>query len=194
MKREATWIKSPVDTGTAACTFETQFSLDRPVRKAILRASAMGVYVPALNGQWIGTGVLAPGWTCYKDRVQYQTYDVTDMLTAENTLSMGVGQGWAVGYIGHVDTNHFYADHTSVIAWLEITFTDGTWTCITTNEAWQVYTNEVTFSEIYHGETVDKTAPRTHLGHALTDTVSSKLTRQIGEPITEQERLAPVAL
>ena len=108
MKREATWIKSPVDTGVAACTFETQFSLDRPVRKATLHASAMGIYVPWLNGKRVGSGVLAPGWTCYKDRIQYQVYDVTDLMTGENTLALlydavcGEGTGHLDRHIGMV--------------------------------------------------------------------------------------------
>lgn len=193
MKKDAVWITSPVDTGVAACTFEKTFRLPKPVKKATLCASAMGLYTPYLNGNRVGKNVLAPGWTAYKDRVQYQSYDVTALLSSDNTLSVGVGQGWAVGYIGHVDTNHWYADHTSFIAWLDITYTDGTKQCVATDESWKVYTNEVTFTEIYHGETVDKAAPISLLGSAVADKVTSKLIRQVGEDITEQERLAPVS-
>ena len=194
MKKDAIWIKSPVDTGAAACTFEIKFALNKPVKKATLCATAMGVYAPFLNGKRIGKNVLAPGWTCYRERILYQTYDVTDALAAENTLALGVGQGWAVGYIGHVKTHNWFADHVSALAWLDITFADGTKQCIATNENWKVYTNEVTFSELYHGETVDKTAEIKCLGNALADKLTGKVIAQMGEDITEQERLAAVEL
>ena len=152
----------------------------------------MGVYKTMLNGVRIDKGVLAPGWTSYKDRIQYATIDVTDQLEKKNILSVGVGQGWAVGYIGHVDTNHWFADHTSLIAWLDVLYTDGTKSSIATDESWDVYNNEVTFTEIYHGETVDKTLPIKKLGKAVKSVVKTKLIPQVGEHITEQERLAPV--
>ena len=192
MKKNAQWISSPVDTGAAACTFEKQFVLNQPVKKATLCATAMGIYAACLNGKRVGKNVLAPGWTCYKERIQYQTYDVTGLLAANNTLSVGVGQGWAVGYIGHVNTNHWYADHTSLLCWLDIVYADGAKQCIATDSSWEVYTNEVTFSEIYHGETVDKTADKKLIGFAKPDKLATKVVRQVGEDITEQERLAPV--
>ena len=49
----------------------------RPVR-ARLYATARGVYEPRLNGARVGDAELAPGWTEYHQRLQYQTYDVTD--------------------------------------------------------------------------------------------------------------------
>lgn len=192
MKKNAQWISSPVDTGAAACTFEKQFVLNKPVKKATLCATAMGIYAASLNGRRVGKNVLAPGWTCYKERIQYQTYDVTGLLAANNTLSVGVGQGWAVGYIGHVNTNHWYADQTSLLCWLDIVYADGAKQCIATDSSWEVYTNEVTFSEIYHGETVDKTADKKWIGFAKPDKLATKVVRQVGEDITEQERLAPI--
>ena len=194
MKKDAIWIASPVDTGVAACTFEKKFNLTKSVKKATLCATAMGTYVPRFNGQRLGKGVLAPGWTCYKERVQYQTYDVTALLEKENTISIGAGQGWAVGDIGFQSNNRYFADQISIFAWLDILFTDGTKTCVATDESWEVYTNEVTFTEIYHGETVDKTAEIKLLGNARAVKIGSKVIPQMGEDITEQERLAPIAL
>ena len=194
MKKDAIWIASPVDTGVAACTFEKKFNLTKSVKKATLCATAMGTYVPRFNGQRLGKGVLAPGWTCYKERVQYQTYDVTALLEKENTISIGAGQGWAVGDIGFKSNNRYFADQISIFAWLDILFTDGTKTCVATDESWNVFTNEVTLTEIYHGETVDKTAEIKLLGKARAVKISSKVIPQVGENITEQERLAPIAL
>ena len=194
MKKSAQWITSPRDAGTAAYTYRTTFVPQKTIKKATLRASAMGVYAVWLNGSRVGKGVLTPGWTSYKNRVQYQTYDLTELLGEQNTLEIGLGQGWAVGFIGHIDTNHCFADHTSLIAWLDVTYADGTNESIVTDPSWDVYTSPVTFSEIYHGETVDKTAPIEYVGKAVTSNVKTKLVAQVGEWITEQERLAPARI
>jgi alpha-L-rhamnosidase len=54
---------------------------DRPVR-ARLYVTALGLYEVRLNGQRVGIDELAPGWTDYRYRVQYRTYDVTAQLSA----------------------------------------------------------------------------------------------------------------
>lgn len=192
MKQNGIWIASPVDQGQAAIGFRQEFCPAKPVRRAVFQVSAMGIYALYINGRRVGKGVLTPGWTSYSHRVQVQSYDVTELLTGPARIEIGLGQGWAVGYIGYGHTNHYFADHPSLIGWLEVTYTDGSTALLGTNESWDVYTTEVTSSEIYHGETVDKTAPTTFLGKAVRSDVRTRLVPQQGEWITEQERLAPV--
>ena len=192
MKSIATWITSPRDAGEAAFTYRKNFTPAKAVKKATLCASAIGVYALWINGTRVGKGVLTPGWTSYQHRVQYQTYDVTALLTANTRIEVGVGQGWAIGYIGYANTNHFTDDKVSLIAWMDVLYEDGTRETVATDESWEVYTSEVTSSEIYHGETVDKTAPIERVGNAVRSDVKTKLVPQEGEWITEQERLAPV--
>ena len=192
MKQNGFWITSPVDQGAAAVGFRQEFRPEKPVRRAVFQVSAMGIYALYINGQRVGKGVLTPGWTSYSHRIQVQSYDVTDLLTERTRIEIGLGQGWAVGFIGYGHTNHYFADHTSLIGWLEVTYADGSTALLATDESWDVYTTEVTSSEIYHGETVDKTAPITFLGKAVRSDVRTRLVPQQGEWITEQERLAPV--
>ena len=194
MNTDAKWITSPVDFKDAACTFRKEVQVKNNITKAILNVSAMGIYVPYINGKRVGENVLAPGWTSYHSRVQYQTYDVTDILTENNTLELSVGQGWAVGYIGFSRTNHYYADKTSVIAWLDIVYDDMSTESVFTDTDWEVYSSEVTFSEIYHGETINKAIPTEYIGKAILSEVGAKLIPQVGEFIMEHERLAPIEL
>ena len=195
MKIPAKWITAPENPGYGAVTYRRSFSLQKPVKKAALNASAMGIYDPRLNGQKVTSSVLNPGFTSYRKRIQYQTYDVTALLTENNLLELGVGQGWAVGYTAWIGTRSYFADHPSVIAWLDITYADGTSEQIITDETWEVWSSPVLFSEIYHGETVDLTAPIQKIADAVPDpTVKTKLIPQDGEWIMEQDRLAPVAL
>ncbi len=194
MKSSAKWIASPCLAGSEVYTLRHAFRLKKAVKKATLYASALGVYVPYLNGARVGKGVLAPGWTSYHSRVQVQSYDVTAQLAEQNELAFGVGLGWAASYIGHVDTNKCYTEKPALIAWLDVTYADGEKETVATDETWDVYTNEVLFAEIYHGETVDKTAEIKPVGKAEPYAVKARLVKQMGEWITEHERLSPVEL
>ena len=92
MDWKAKWLKPANDFGNAAPVFSTDFALSRTVKQARLFITALGVYEAALNGRRIGQFVLAPGWTTYYKRLQYQEYDVTDLLRAENRLTVTVGK------------------------------------------------------------------------------------------------------
>jgi hypothetical protein len=52
-----------------------------------------------LNGTRMGDAVLAPGWTDYRHRIEYDAYDVTELLrSGENVLGAIVGDGWYGGF------------------------------------------------------------------------------------------------
>ncbi len=194
MKHYGSWITAPQNPEAAAVEFRHSFTPRKPVKQAEICATAMGIYALYIDKKRIGKGVLTPGWTSYFHRVQVQAYDVTDYLSVgkESTVGIGLGQGWAVGFLGWKNANHYFAEQASTIAWLKITYTDGTEDILATDTTWDVYTTPVTFSEIYHGETVDLTAPIINLGKAVCSDVQTQLVPQEGEWITEQERLAPI--
>ena len=61
----------------------------------VLHVSAHGLYVVFLNGTRVGDARLTPGWTCYDDRVAYQSYDVAHLLVeGENRIEIWLGDGW----------------------------------------------------------------------------------------------------
>ena len=194
MNTKAKWISAPVADSKAAFTFSKNIAVTKQIKKATIKVSAMGIYVLNVNGARIGNGVLTPGWTSYKHRIQYQVYDVTQSMQEENHIQISVGQGWAVGCIGYKNQNHFSADKTSAIAEISLIYCDGTKEVVVTDESWQVFTSKVTFSEIYHGETQDLTYPIICLGAAEETFVKTKLVAQRGEWITEHERLAPIEI
>jgi alpha-L-rhamnosidase len=192
MLSQANWITSPKDAGTAARAFKKQIYPKAVVEKATLFATAMGNYAVHIDGERIGKGVLTPGFTSYKNRILYQEYDVTNYIKNGCVLELGLANGWAVGGIGYTNSNHFFADHASIIARLDITYDDGSVDTVVTDDSFDVYTTPVTFSEIYHGETVDLTAPIEYLGKAKLDDLKNSLVAQDGEWSTEHERLRPV--
>ena len=75
---------------------------DKPVAKARLFATALGLYEMHINGRRVGDHVLAPDWTDYRKRVRYQVYDVTSLLKpGENALAALLANGWYCGHIGN---------------------------------------------------------------------------------------------
>ena len=192
------FIKSPADTVSEVIEFRKKFSLDKEIKSAILYASAIGVYDAKINGKRVTDSVLNPGFTYYIKRTQYQEYDVTELIAAENEISIEVGNGWAAGFFSYkCDFKGSYTDHVSVIAELSVTYADGTGELITTDNTWEVYTTKTEFAEIYHGETVNMLHAQSLIGNAVEDSEAAErfpLIPQQGEWIKEQERLRPVEL
>ena len=188
------WIKSPVSVEGAAISFVKRFSLTGRVKRALLSVSSIGVYLATVNDKKVGRQILTPGYTSYHNRVQYQTTDVTELLCGESCLRITVAPGWAVGHLGYDGGKNLYSDCVLAVADLELTYADGSVEHIATDGSWEIWTNEVTFSDLYHGETVDKTVTPAFLGNAVAVERGFPLIPQEGEDIIEQERLAPVAL
>lgn len=190
----AKWIKSPVNTQSAPVNFVKNIELSGQIESATMSVTAMGIYSLYIDQEKIGKGVLTPGWTSYNHRLQYQTYDVKQALKKGSQIKVSVANGWAVGYIGFEGGKNYYADHTSLIAELVITYKDGKIERIITDQSWQVFSSKITYAELYHGETIDLTVEEKLIGNALLDDVKTTLIKQVGEWITEQEVLSPIAL
>jgi alpha-L-rhamnosidase len=77
-----------------------EFTLPAKVKRAVAYATALGVYEMRINGKRVGDHILAPEWTDYRDRVQYQGYDVTKLLKqGANAVAAFVGDGWYAGRV-----------------------------------------------------------------------------------------------
>ena len=126
------------------------------VRSAWLYASALGLYVPFMNGARVGEDCLAPGWTSYDSRALYQTYDVAPLLRqGENVLGATLGAGWYKGLMGFMGMRCNYGDRTAFLAQLVIDYHDGRRQVVTTDGSWRGGDSPVTFAEIYDGERYD---------------------------------------
>jgi len=132
-----------------------EFSAVKKVKSARVYASALGLYELYLNGEKVGDELFTPGWTSYKKRIQYQTYEVTDMIDQNNTLGAILGDGWYRGNIGFRNQRNYYGDKLALIAQLHITYSDGSTETIGTDESWKATTGPIIFSDIYNGETYD---------------------------------------
>ena len=97
------------------------------VKSARLYATALGTYELYLNGERVGDGVMAPGWTDYRERVLYQTYDVTPMVkTGQNWLEALLAPGWYSTSLEWLQQPNNYGDTAPALrAQLRIEYEDG---------------------------------------------------------------------
>ena len=149
-------IPGPDRVATDASLLRKDFVVESPVRKARLTITALGAYHAYINDQPIAPNtLLAPGWTDFHKRVQYQTYDVTSMLShGANTLGVVLGGGWyssPMTWIGFRNT----PGPNLLRAQLDLTLANGQHQTIITDPSWQTASAPITFSEIYAGESYD---------------------------------------
>lgn len=152
------WPAEPVDLLRRA------FRISKPVRRARIYSTALGSYQLYLNGQRVGHDVLAPGWTDYRKRVVYQTYDVTSQLhQGENALGAILDGGWYADGLGWLQNRYnFGPPPVRLLAQLEIDYADGSHDTVVSDPSWKAAPSPILSSEIYNGETYD--ARREHKG------------------------------
>ncbi len=197
---KAKWITTlrNTDDGTAPLYFRN-VRMRKAVKKAVLTITAMGVYVAEINQKRVGKFILAPGWTAYRKRLQYQTYDVTDLIERENRLEITVGRGW---YHTHIPGFEMVeADYSrlqavlaarpfGLLAQLAVTYVDGSGEVFGTDERWEASTGRVRFSDIYHGEIFDAAYERKEgLPVQIFDGPWDTLIPQEGPEVREQDRV-----
>jgi alpha-L-rhamnosidase len=209
----AQWIgdKLPSVDNVAATTLRRTFKLPARARRAVVYASALGAYEFHINGQRVGDHVLAPEFTDYHTRTQYQAYDVTALLQAgDNCLGAMLGDGWYAGSLGlaHVvkKTRNIYGNHPRLFAQLEIELANGKTERIVTDGSWRT-TREgaIRYSDILHGEEYDARREMSGWDSAGFDdktwqpadvatNVKTQLVAQPNEPIRINKEIKPVSI
>ena len=156
---KASWITMETDKDTMRSKpsqfFRKDFTSGKKIKTARVYVTSLGLYQLFLNGKKVSTDLFTPGWTSYKNRIQYQTYDVTSMIQQKNTVGAIVGDGWYRGNIGWGNQNGYYGSKLALLAQLQLNYTDGTSETIGTDESWKVARGPIIASDIYNGETYD---------------------------------------
>lgn len=139
--------------------FRRSFSLDKPVKEVKLAATALGIYQFKVNGKRVGEDYFTPGFTSYKTNLQYQVYDITELVKKSgnvNDITATIAGGWAVGSFVFTRKNRITADRQALLAELRIVYEDGQVEIIGTDESWQVSLDgPVKSADIYDGECYD---------------------------------------
>ncbi|HEY3628352.1 MAG TPA: family 78 glycoside hydrolase catalytic domain [Terracidiphilus sp.] len=133
------------------------FTVGKGIKSARLYSTALGTYEMFLNGKRVSEDVLAPGWTDYRERVVYQTYDVTAMLVpGKNAIGALLAPGWYSTPLEWFQQPNNYGDTPPALrAQLMIEHTDGSIEWIKTGADWQAAPSHIVSTELYDGETQD---------------------------------------
>lgn len=148
--------------------FRKSFSSNKKIQSATIYITSHGLYEAHINGKRVGDAYLTPGWTAYQKRLQYQAYDVTNLLqSGKNAIAVSLGSGWYRGIIGFANNKNVYGKDIALLLQLQIVYSDGTVEKIGTDASWKSGIGAIRSAEIYNGETID--ARQEKVGWELAD-------------------------
>lgn len=109
----------------AVAVFRQKFEL-KPVQKATIFITALGMYEAELNGVKIGKQMYAPGYTYYPRRLLFQEHDITSMLQEEqNEIKVYLGQGWYCGRFLCENKTQIYGQKPGISWVIKLDYQDG---------------------------------------------------------------------
>jgi alpha-L-rhamnosidase len=178
--------------GTPASFVARDFTLDKVAGDEVLFASAQGLYIAFINGTRVGHDLLTPGWTCYDDRIAYQSYPVGSLLRpGANRIEIWLADGWFRSQMmwAMAPIVNCWGDKIAAIA--EIV--TGGKTILATDATWKSGGLPLTRSGIYYGESQDaRITPAETAGTEVVAFDTALLVAHETAPVVEMEPLTPV--
>lgn len=139
--------------------FRTGIAVEKVVKSARLYATARGIYNAYINGDKVSDYYFMPGASHYDKHLMYQTYDVTEMLSAgKNTLAFILSSGWWSDMSTYDLMNYnYWGDKPSFMAKLVIEYADGSKETVVSNtDNWEYFgEGAIVFSSFFNGEHID---------------------------------------
>ena len=133
-----------------------EFALKNGITKARLYITAHGLYEAWINGKRVGDELFTPGWTTYHKCLQYQTYDVTELLQqGANAIGVILGDGWYRGYVSYLYERNIYGHKLALYMQLELTYRDGSTALVLSNDTWKASTGPLRAADLFNGELYD---------------------------------------
>ena len=206
---QATWIEPGFVEDSVmrpSPLFRKEFVATKKIKSAIAYITAHGMYEAQINNKRVGDALLTPGWTAYKKRLQFQTYDVTGMLSSgANAIAVTLGSGWYRGSISTSRNIPKYGKDIALLFQLNITYTDGTKQIVSSDNSWKSSTGSIRYSDIYNGETIDANKEKTGWalplyndkdwdGVKVINHSKDNLVATINEPVKKQEVFKPLKI
>ena len=132
------------------------FSVDKTVKRAMVYVAALGTCEVRLNGQRVTEDYFVPGWSDFRKRVYYRTYEVTNLLRqGKNALGVILHDEWYSGYQGGWGQRNKFGGEPRVLLQLHIDFADGSRQIVVTDETWKANYGPILEADNYMGETYD---------------------------------------
>ena len=129
-----------------------EFTVADKVKRATVYVTALGAYELHLNGQRVGRDELTPGWTEFRKRVEYQTYDVTAQVRAgKNALGAVLGDGWYASDLAFTGRRNYYGGRPRLLAQLVVEFADGRSQTVATDASWKAAYGPIRHADLMIG-------------------------------------------
>lgn len=196
------------------------FSLSpgKKVIEARVYMTGFGLYLLYINGERPTNEYFTPYNTNYKLWVQYQTYDVTQLIKEnKNAIGVLIGDGWARGRVGFdmpsadltMKTDYrgkpvdYATDRYEILFELHILYDDETTEIINSDNSWKCHKSYVLRGDIYDGEVQDANLMIDGWNLAdyddkdwiecveVTEKLHDKLTPRYSVPVVVKQRLTP---
>ncbi len=161
---KAQWIEPGYqeDNEFASPLMRKEFNNGKKIKSATAYITAHGLYEAQINGKRVGDAYLTPGWTSYNKRLQYQAYDVTDLLKqGENAIAVTLGDGWYRGNFSFDHKRNIFGKDIALLFQLELMYTDGTTATVVSDASWKSSTGAIRSNGIYKGEIIDTRLDKT---------------------------------
>lgn len=133
--------------------------------RAVVHASALGIYELQVNGRKVGDSYFSPGWTDYRKRAYYNSHDITGLLKkGSNTIGAIVADGWYAGYLGygklvgygpHKTGRNIYGKKPTLMVEVHLFYEDGSHEVVGTDSSWKTNTGPELEADFLMGESYD---------------------------------------
>ncbi|RDW58947.1 glycoside hydrolase family 78 protein [Aspergillus mulundensis] len=152
-------LTAPIDAPIRPIRFRKTFDLSTKgtINQARLYITSLGIYRAFINGREVSDHCLAPGWTSYRYRLNYQTLDVGPLLKQDgtNVIAIEVAEGWYATRLGFLGgRRQLYGDKIAALAQLEVRLESETFS-LGTDSTWACQPSAILKSEYYDGEVYD---------------------------------------
>jgi alpha-L-rhamnosidase len=189
--RPAYWLRTVIDV--------PEFS------QARLYVTALGLYEAFLDGRRVGDVELAPGYTQYRARVQYQAYDITPSLRRQRcVLAFLLADGWYRGQVGMPRAADQYGGDGALRVQLEVQTARGWHVAVASGPGWRVAPSHVAAADLIAGQREDhrRLDPAIHevsfddrqWSPAVARDVDVAVVRSVAPPVRRIEEIRPVAV
>lgn len=172
--------------------FSKEFEVKEFLKKARIYATAYGLYDIYINGKKVSDRYLTPGFTSYKKRLQYQTYEAEEYLKeGKNVIELYLAKGWCTGRYPFQTNSNIYEMEAGILAQLELSYENEN-IIIATDKSWSCKESKLRFSEIYDGEIYDNSfCDNVEIGFKAGVYGYDNIIGQISEPVRVIDKVLP---
>ncbi|WP_100407573.1 alpha-L-rhamnosidase [Bacillus solitudinis] len=174
-----------------------EFDVSKEIVSARAYVCGLGLYEIEINSQKAGEEYLTPHFNAYDKWLQYQTYDITELIrTGQNAIEITLGNGLYKGRFGFDGgEREIYGDKFALLCEIVIKYADGTIKVLNSDDSWKARKSNILFSGIYDGEIYDSTLyDRNDHDVKEIDLGYDRLKARLSLPVVVKEELSPIEL